>query len=130
MQRKDDFEPKLLFPQYQEWLEDEAQRQIDYANRTREALLQAEHVLSHLKECKRCSAQFYAPTKRREYCLECRDARDIYAVAYYKYASINKYYLNKLGYIPEEKQEVLSFLLDIINNWRNSLMDSPKQNES
>lgn len=129
MQRKDDFEPKLLFPQYQEWLEDEAQRQIDYANRTREALLQAEHVLSHLKECKRCSAQFYTP-KRREYCLECQDARDIYAVAYYKYASINKYYLNKLGYIPEEKQEVLSFLLDIINNWRNSLMDSPKQNES
>lgn len=132
MQRfnKDKFEPKLIFPQYQEWLDREEQNQIDYANRTRKALLKAEYVLSHLKECKRCSAQFYTPTKRREYCLECRDARYIYTVAQYKVYSINKYYLTKLGYIPQEKQEVLDFLLDIITKWRDSLMDSPKQNES
>lgn len=79
-----------------------------------------EYVLNHLSECKRCGAKFHEKSMSFDYCLECRDQREIYRSALGRYNHYKRYYKVKLGHIPKEKQEVVDFLLDIISKWENN----------
>lgn len=117
-----DYETNLIFPQFRDYLIKLEKEDKEYADRTRNILLELEYVLNHLTECRRCGFQFYDHNLHQTYCSECKDARDIYNSAKRKKTSIYKYYNTTLGHIPEEKQEVLKFLDSIINEWKASLM--------
>lgn len=117
-----DYETNLIFPEFRNYLIKLEKEEKEYADRTRNILLELEYVLNHLKDCRRCGDRFFNENLHQIYCLECRDAREIYASAQRRKASIYKYYNATLGHMPEEKQEVIDFLDSIINEWKASLM--------